>query len=160
MAFWAVFIGGGYFEGLGWSEGTTAGSNQYTVEARKLEYDCPPKPKGLRRRTASLHRPRPPCSNPEGPSTQYLSCLVPNTIKSMVSGSKSPKYWVLGPSEKLFERACVWVPNEKQTVRQSDPPDRQSDSQTHQADSQTVRQRVPQSPEGSQVPTIGSLGFL
>ena len=36
--------------------------------------------------------------NQEGPSTQYLSCLFPNTTKSMVSGTKSLKHWVLGPS--------------------------------------------------------------
>ena len=36
--------------------------------------------------------------NPEGPSTQYLSSLVPNTIQSMVFGTRSLKYWLLGPS--------------------------------------------------------------
>ena len=35
----------------------------------------------------------------EGPSTQYLRTLVPNTIKSMVFGTRNLKYWVLGPSE-------------------------------------------------------------
>ena len=35
---------------------------------------------------------------PEGPSTQYLRTLVPNTIRGMVVGSKGLKYWVLGPS--------------------------------------------------------------
>ena len=37
---------------------------------------------------------------PEGPSTQYLMTLAPNTIKSMVSGTgtRNLKYWVLEPS--------------------------------------------------------------
>ena len=35
---------------------------------------------------------------PEGPSTQYLRILVPNTIESMVFGTRDLKYWVLGPS--------------------------------------------------------------
>ena len=39
-----------------------------------------------------------PNRNPEGPSTQYLRTLVPDTIKSMVLGTRSLKYWVLGPS--------------------------------------------------------------
>ena len=34
----------------------------------------------------------------EGPSTQYLRTLVPNTIKSMVFGTRDLKYWVFGPS--------------------------------------------------------------
>ena len=33
----------------------------------------------------------------EGPSTQYLRTLVPNTIKSMVFGTRILKYSVLGP---------------------------------------------------------------
>ena len=37
-------------------------------------------------------------SCPGGPSTQYLRCLVPNTIKNMVFGTTVLKYWVLGPS--------------------------------------------------------------
>ena len=37
-------------------------------------------------------------SFPKGPSTQYLRSLVPNTIKSMVFGTRNLKYWVLGPS--------------------------------------------------------------
>ena len=36
--------------------------------------------------------------NPQGPSTQYLRSLVPNTIKSMVFGTRNLNYWVLGPS--------------------------------------------------------------
>ena len=36
-------------------------------------------------------------SFPEGPSTQYLSFLVPNTVKTMVFGTRNPKYCVLGP---------------------------------------------------------------
>ena len=39
-------------------------------------------------------------SNPERPSTQYLRSLVPNTSKSMVSGTINLKHWVLGPSGK------------------------------------------------------------
>ena len=35
---------------------------------------------------------------PEGPSTQELMILVPNT---MVFGARDPKYWVVGPSEPL-----------------------------------------------------------
>ena len=38
----------------------------------------------------------------EGPSTQYLRSLVPNTIKSMVFGTRKLKYWVLGPSGTWF----------------------------------------------------------
>ena len=34
----------------------------------------------------------------EGPSSPNLSSLVPNTIKSMFSGTRNLKYWVLGPS--------------------------------------------------------------
>ena len=37
-------------------------------------------------------------SIPEGPSTQYLWTLVPNTIKGMVFGTRDLKHWVLGPS--------------------------------------------------------------
>ena len=36
--------------------------------------------------------------DPEGPSTQYLRTLVPNTNKGMVFGTRNLKYWVLGPS--------------------------------------------------------------
>ena len=35
---------------------------------------------------------------PEGPSTQYLRTLVPNTIQGMAFGTRILKYWVLGPS--------------------------------------------------------------
>ena len=35
---------------------------------------------------------------PEGPSTQHLRFLVPQTTLLMVSGTKELKYWVLGPS--------------------------------------------------------------
>ena len=35
---------------------------------------------------------------PEGPSTQYLRPLVPNTIHGMDVGTRVHKYWVLGPS--------------------------------------------------------------
>ena len=35
---------------------------------------------------------------PEGPNTQYLRSLVPNTVKGMASGTRGLKYWVLGPS--------------------------------------------------------------
>ena len=35
---------------------------------------------------------------PEGPCTQHLRTLVPNTIKGMVFGTRDLKYWVLGPS--------------------------------------------------------------
>ena len=34
----------------------------------------------------------------EGPSTQYLRTLVPNSILLMVFGTRVLKYWVLGPS--------------------------------------------------------------
>ena len=34
----------------------------------------------------------------EGPSTQYLSFLVPNTIGSMVFGARSLKYWLFRAS--------------------------------------------------------------
>ena len=36
--------------------------------------------------------------NPEGPSTQYLRFQSPNTINSMVLGTRSLNYWVLGHS--------------------------------------------------------------
>ena len=39
----------------------------------------------------------PPNACPEGPSTQYLRTLVPNTINSMVFGSRNFKYWALEP---------------------------------------------------------------
>ena len=42
--------------------------------------------------------PEVPDYNPEGPSTQSLSTLVPNTIKSMVFGIRDHEYWVFGPS--------------------------------------------------------------
>ena len=35
---------------------------------------------------------------PEGPSTQYLRTLVPNTIPLVDFGTRVLKYWVLGPS--------------------------------------------------------------
>ena len=35
---------------------------------------------------------------PEGPSTQYLRHLAPNTIKGRVLGTRVLKYLVLGPS--------------------------------------------------------------
>ena len=44
-------------------------------------------------------------SSPEGPSTQYLRPLVPNTIKSMVFGTRVLKCWVLGPSGQGFQKA-------------------------------------------------------
>ena len=37
-------------------------------------------------------------TTPEGPSTQYLRTLVPNTIKGMVFGTRDLRYWVLRPS--------------------------------------------------------------
>ena len=45
----------------------------------------------LARTQAGLH------SCPEGPSTQYFRSLVPNTIISMVVGTRNLRYWVLGP---------------------------------------------------------------
>ena len=50
---------------------------------------------------------------PEGPSTQYLRTLVPNTIKGMVFGTRDLKYLdplvsVLRP-EILEERSCKQV---------------------------------------------------
>ena len=41
-------------------------------------------------------------STPEGPSTQYLRILVPNTIRSMVFGARDLKYWLPGPSGNIF----------------------------------------------------------
>ena len=40
----------------------------------------------------------------EGPSTQYVyvRTLVPNTIKTMVFGTRDLNYWVLGPSGPSF----------------------------------------------------------
>ena len=35
---------------------------------------------------------------PEGPSTQYLRTLIPNTIPFMVFGTRVLKYWVLRPT--------------------------------------------------------------
>ena len=48
-------------------------------------------------------------TNPEGPSTKYLRSLVPNTITSMVFGTRNLKDWVLGPSGKgsLFLRPQI-----------------------------------------------------
>ena len=39
---------------------------------------------------------------PEGPSTQYLRTMVPNTIKRMAFGTRVLKYWLLGPSGISF----------------------------------------------------------
>ena len=39
-----------------------------------------------------------PNPNPEGPSTQYLRFLVPNTIKGMVLGNRDLQHWILGTS--------------------------------------------------------------
>ena len=36
--------------------------------------------------------------SPEGPSTQYLRTLVPQTIFQMVFGTRVLKYAILGPS--------------------------------------------------------------
>ena len=36
-------------------------------------------------------------SDPEGPSTQYSRPLLPNTIKSMVFGTRNLKHLVFGP---------------------------------------------------------------
>ena len=41
---------------------------------------------------------------PEGPSTQYSRTLVPNTISSMVFGTRNLKSWVLGLSGVNVER--------------------------------------------------------
>ena len=43
-------------------------------------------------------------AHPEGPSTHYLRTLVPNTIKSMVFGTRVLKYWVLGPGSGSRDR--------------------------------------------------------
>ena len=40
--------------------------------------------------------------HPEGPSTQYFRTLVPKTIEGMIFGTRSLKYWVLGPSESVL----------------------------------------------------------
>ena len=37
-------------------------------------------------------------SHPESPSTQYSRFLFPKPIPTMVSGTRDPKYWVVGPS--------------------------------------------------------------
>ena len=42
---------------------------------------------------------------PEGPSTQYLRCRVPNNIKSLALGTGDLKYWVLGPSALCMRTA-------------------------------------------------------
>ena len=46
---------------------------------------------------------------PEGPSTQYLRTLVPNTIKSKVFGTRNLKYWVLGPSGLINPHLILFV---------------------------------------------------
>ena len=38
--------------------------------------------------------------NPEGPSTRFLSFLVPKTILREAFRTRNLKYWVLGPSRK------------------------------------------------------------
>ena len=43
---------------------------------------------------------------PEGPSTQHLRTLVPNTIKGMVFGTRILKYCVLGPSGLSISQAA------------------------------------------------------
>ena len=61
-----------------------------------------PRPTGSREREPEMDRSpdlvRPDLAYPEGPSTQCLMTLVPNTIQSMVFGARDLKYWVLGPS--------------------------------------------------------------
>ena len=42
-------------------------------------------------------------TTPEGPSTEYLGTLVPKTIPLMIFGTRSLKYWVLGPSGCPFD---------------------------------------------------------
>ena len=42
--------------------------------------------------------PNKPLVYPEGPGTQYLSSLVPNTSRGTVWGTRNLKYWILGPS--------------------------------------------------------------
>ena len=49
----------------------------------------------------ALKAPKYSCTIPEGPSSQYLRTLVPNTIKGMVFGTRVLKYWVLGPSKYI-----------------------------------------------------------
>ena len=49
------------------------------------------------------------CS-PEGPSTQYLRFLVPNTMKGMVSGTRNLKYWVLGLLGSLVNKLELLIP--------------------------------------------------
>ena len=39
----------------------------------------------------------------EGPSTQYLRFLVPNTMPVLVFGARNLKYWVLGPFGSFYE---------------------------------------------------------
>ena len=46
-------------------------------------------------------------SNREGPSTQYLSFLAPNTIKGMVVGTRIFKSWVLGSSGQVYASESV-----------------------------------------------------
>ena len=47
----------------------------------------------------------------EGPSTQYLRSLVPNTMRSVVSGTRNLEYWALGSSgyrpQNLLKRIAV-----------------------------------------------------
>ena len=44
------------------------------------------------------HKEGPKITNPEGPSTQYLRTLIPNTIKGIVFRTRVLKDWVLGAS--------------------------------------------------------------
>ena len=46
-------------------------------------------------------------THPEGPSTQYLKSLVPNTIESMAFGTRNLKYWLLGSSGSVSPRVRV-----------------------------------------------------
>ena len=55
--------------------------------------------------------------NPESPSTQYLRSLVPNTIESMVFGTRTLENWVLGPLWEeldyfgsIFDAPVFWKP--------------------------------------------------
>ena len=34
---------------------------------------------------------------PEGPSTQHVRLLIPESLEGMMSGTRDLKYWILGP---------------------------------------------------------------
>ena len=52
--------------------------------------------------------------NPEGSNTQHLKSLVPKTRPGMGFGTRSLKYWVLGPSGAVAKDQRLNAPGPEQ----------------------------------------------